>query len=470
MVESREIRTGKKVFQVGPTVYRGLWYIDGVSLLEAARYAGYDNEAQEGLETMWDRQEPDGSFVAGAGQSHWKDTPAAIYALCRQAELAQDWTYFNSRYPDAIKAVDYLTQLRAKAKGDGTANGKYNILPRGFGDSGIDGIRSELTNTLWTLIGLKALLNTADRLFLQRRDRVRELYGDLRRIFFSVIAREEMRRHPNGFSYLPMLMKDDPKWSETDLRKQPRPQVAQIYLSQAIYPGMIFPPEDGIVSGHVSLMKAVTKEDVPIESGWLPNEGVWTYNAAILAQVYLWLGMQELARKTFFGFLNHASPLYAWREEQSLRDSPVTEYIGDMPHNWASAECIRYLRHMMILEDEDSSETPKGKLRLLEGIGIEDLDLGKPMTVTYSPTRWGRVSVSLEPVDAKTWTVKFRREDFASATANLTTVTMPRHLPGNVQFDKMIGTTKFYKNGPQVFVDPSALEWQATFHNFERKQ
>src|SRR5262249_46304093 len=47
MVEAREIKEGKKIFQVGPTVYRGLWYIDGVSLLEAARYAGFDKEAQE---------------------------------------------------------------------------------------------------------------------------------------------------------------------------------------------------------------------------------------------------------------------------------------------------------------------------------------------------------------------------------------------------------------------------------------
>jgi hypothetical protein len=37
MVESREIKDGKKIFQVGPTVYRGSWLIDGTFLLEVAR-------------------------------------------------------------------------------------------------------------------------------------------------------------------------------------------------------------------------------------------------------------------------------------------------------------------------------------------------------------------------------------------------------------------------------------------------
>ena len=36
--QAREIKDGRKTFQVGPTVYRGLWVVDGNFLLEAARY------------------------------------------------------------------------------------------------------------------------------------------------------------------------------------------------------------------------------------------------------------------------------------------------------------------------------------------------------------------------------------------------------------------------------------------------
>lgn len=259
-----------------------------------------------------------------------------------------------------------------------------------------------------------------------------------------------------------MLMGEDPQWSEKDERKQPRPQVAQIYMSHAIYPGLAFPKDLPFVDGHIDLMKAVTKEDVPIETGWLSDNAVWTYNAAIVAQVYLWAGMPDLARKTFIGFLNHASPLYAWREEQSLKDSLNPKYIGDMPHNWASAECVRYLRHMLILEDEEN-------LRLLDGITKDDLDNYQPMTLTYSPTRWGRVSITFEPLARKTWRLKFRREDFQEKyNPKLTYIDMPRRLAENFQFDKMTEGVTFYKNGPRVLVLPSHLEWEATWHDFSK--
>ncbi|HEV8538364.1 MAG TPA: hypothetical protein VGR15_05500, partial [Bacteroidota bacterium] len=277
MLQSREIKDGKRVYQVGPTVYRGFWFIDGTFLIEAARYSGFDKEAQECLEWMWDRQQSDGSFAGGAGEAHWKDTAAPVYALVREAELKQNWDHFRELYPDAVKAMVHLKDLRDKAVNDGTANGKYKLLPRGYGDSGLGGIRSELTNTLWALIALRHLNDVAKRLFLPRRDEISIFYDDLRLNFRNAI-REEMRKHPNGFSYLPMLMKDDPQWSEPDVRKQPRPQAAQIYLSQAIYPGLV---ASGDV-GHVELMQAVTQEDIPIETGWMKEEAVWTYNGAVV--------------------------------------------------------------------------------------------------------------------------------------------------------------------------------------------
>lgn len=45
ILQAREMRNGRLTFQVGPTVYRGLWVVDGNFILEAARYLGYDKEA-----------------------------------------------------------------------------------------------------------------------------------------------------------------------------------------------------------------------------------------------------------------------------------------------------------------------------------------------------------------------------------------------------------------------------------------
>jgi hypothetical protein len=47
--QAREVKNDRLVFEVGPTQYRGLWIVDGNFLLEAARYLGYDQAADEGF-------------------------------------------------------------------------------------------------------------------------------------------------------------------------------------------------------------------------------------------------------------------------------------------------------------------------------------------------------------------------------------------------------------------------------------
>ncbi len=151
-------------------------------------------------------------------------------------------------------------------------------------------------------------------------------------------------------------------------------------------------------------MQAVRQEDVPAETGWSQHEAIWNYNAAFVAEVYLWLGMKRAANDTFVGFLNHATPQYCWREEQPLQHALLGSYVGDMPHNWASAECIRYMRHVMALEDGPS-------LRLLAGITQDQLAPRQPHRLTATPTRFGRLDLNLEPLDREQgWRLSFHRE------------------------------------------------------------
>ena len=318
ILQAREVHDGKITFQVGPTCYRGLWMVDGNFILEAARYLGYDKDANEGLRTTWTRQQSTGQLIGSAGKSHWKDTGIPLFTLVRQCELSQDWSLLHELEPQVVHAIAFLRSLQVRAKQQDSALGRYGLLPRGDADGGIGGERDELANTLWVMSGLKAIARAGEQQKMDNLKDARALFSELEAAFFKA-APQEMRRYNNEFEFLPTLLKNDPQWELPDPWDRPRPQSAQWAFSHATFPGLIFPPNHPIVRGHVQLMQAVIKEDIPAETGWAQHEAVWAYNSSFVAHVYLWLGMKQAAHDTFIGFLNHASPQYCWREEQPLK-------------------------------------------------------------------------------------------------------------------------------------------------------
>lgn len=446
--QAREIKDGKLVFQVGPSVYRGLWIVDGNFLLEAARYLGYDKEADEGLLSEWTKQLQTGQVVASGGGQHWKDTAIAMFTLVRQCELKQDWRLLRDLEPNVRHAIDFLKKLRDDARAGDSINGRYGLLAPGFADGGIGGVRSEFTNTVWALAGLKAVADAAGHLNLNSLQPARVFFNELRSAFLAA-AEQEMVHDPRGFEYLPMLARDDPAWHDPDSWNHPRPQTAQWALSHAIFPGIVFEKDDPIVRGHIALMQACTQEDVPAETGWLWHESVWNYNASFAAHVYLWAGLREWADRTFRGFLNHASPLYCWREEQPLQHALVGQDWGDMPHNWASAECVRYLRHMLVLEDG-------GRIRLLEGLSGENLAERFPFRLEGTPTRFGRVNVNLEPIANRSWKVEFKIEPGGRRADN---VEIPVFVFGR-RFNRVEGASVRSEND-KILIAPNVNEWTA---------
>lgn len=445
--QAREAKNGRLVFEVGPTQYRGLWIVDGNFLLEAARYLGYDQAADEGLRSEWSKQAESGQVIAESGGEHWKDTAIAMFTLVRQCELKQDWTFFRELEPNLVHALDFLISLRDNARSGTSINGHYGLLAPGFADGGIGGVRSEFTNTVWALAALRAVAGAAHQLNMSSLGRAGEFFRELYEAF-QQMAKREMVRHPAGFDYLPMIAHDDPSVTDPDPWNRPRPQTAQWALSHSIFPGQVFEKSDPIVRGHIALLQWCTQEDVPAETGWLWHDSLWTYNASFAAHVYLWAGLNDWAHRTFTGFLNHASPLYCWREEQPLQRALAGQDWGDMPHNWASAECIRYLRHSLALEDGLS-------LRLLDGITATELTPAAHYRLQNSPTRFGKINLELEPAGARGWRVRFDRTGGVLPAA----VSLPAKI-GQLHLKKVIGAGSKL-NGATVEVDPAATKWDA---------
>jgi hypothetical protein len=129
-------------------------------------------------------------------------------------------------------------------------------------------------------------------------------------------------------------------------------------------PGAVFAPGDPLATGQLAMLRATKAhgQGLVFDTGWM-RKGIWTYFASFYGHAVLWNGQGQEAAQVLYDFARHASPPRVWREEQK----PVgkgNDEVGDMPHNWASAEFIRLCTHLIELDRG-------GELHLFEGFPHE---------------------------------------------------------------------------------------------------
>ena len=157
--QAREIKQGLPAFHVGPTVYRGLWVVDGSFLLEAAAILGRGQDARAGVEYLLSHQKPDGSFEILP--HFWKENGIVLWAATRHALLTQDQAWLRAHWPRLRAVVRAIETLRARASTDPNAL-EFGLLPPGEIDGGIsNSTKPEYSNTYWCLAGLKSAIAAA---------------------------------------------------------------------------------------------------------------------------------------------------------------------------------------------------------------------------------------------------------------------------------------------------------------------
>jgi GH15 family glucan-1,4-alpha-glucosidase len=351
-----------------------LWVVDGSFLMESIAYLGREQEARSGIQYLLSFQRDDGSFMLIDG--HWKETGIALWAVTRHARLTGDPAWLGQLWPKVQRGMAAIIAMRAAAASD-TAAPNYRLIPAGFSDGGLGGRYPEYTNVYWTLVGMKAAVDAAR--WLGKADDARRWQAEYDDFYatFRKAAERDAKTDAQGNRYVPIRMRDD---------QNAAPQKAQWAFLHAVFPGKIFPPGDRLVEENLAMLRANECEGLVYGTGWI-NAGVWNYFGSFYAHAWLWTGRGQKAAETLYQFGNHASPLLVWREEQSPQ-AHGREICGDMPHNWASAEFIRLVRHLLVLERGE-------ELHLCEGLPAAWIRPGAVTRVHGTLTEFGPVSLEL---------------------------------------------------------------------------
>ncbi|MGZ7065279.1 MAG: hypothetical protein ACXVI6_02875 [Candidatus Aminicenantales bacterium] len=375
--QAREIKNGLPIFQVGPTCYRGLWIVDGCFILEAMTYLGRGLEARAGIEHILTRQGPDGSFdILG---KYWKENGIVLYILYRHALLTGDMEWLKGKWGTVKTLVGVVQRLRAESRKNPAAP-EAGLMPPGFPDGGIGGAAAEYTNVYWNLAGLRAAIEAARLLRAPELPAWEAEYKDFWDTFQRA-AKRDAKPYRDGLTILPILMVPNP-----DIL----PVRGQWAFCHAVFPGKIFDSADPLARGNMALLDDNQSEGLVYGTGWMAD-GIWNYFGSFYGHAHLWLGDGPKAAEILYAFANHASPLGAWREEQPPlgQDKKGGRFVGDMPHNWASAEFIRLVRNLLVLE--------RGReLHVLEGLPRTWLFAKAETVLNDVATDFGPVSFRLK--------------------------------------------------------------------------
>ena len=368
--QAREIKNDKPAFQVGPTFYRGTWAADGPFILEAVSYMGRLAEARQGLENQIDGD--NGPAKEGFSKKHG----LRLWMVWRHAQLTDDMVWLEKMWPKVEREVNTIKNYRQLTKQNPNVV-NYGLMPDEYGDGGLDGKHKDYTSVYWTMAGLKAAIEMAEKMNKPAVEDWKAEYADYWKCFEIARNRDKLTDE-FGNTYVPVVLKGE---------EQQLPQRGAWAFMQSIYPGRVFDKDDELMLGTVAMLDSHQKEGLICGTGWLPA-GIWNDAASFYGHVHLWLGHGKKTAATFYAFANHASPLLCWREEQNLVGQKFN-MCGDMPHNWASGEFIRMARHMIMLERGN-------ELHFFEGLPIAWTKPGDKTVLKDIPTTFGKAGVELE--------------------------------------------------------------------------
>ena len=237
----------------------------------------------------------------------------------------------------------------------------------------------EYGSVYWGLVGLASTASAAR--WLSHPDDAARWDSQYRELLasFHRAALNDQRYDQFGNLYLPMKVGDTSSTTP--------PQTANWGIIDAQGVGYIFGADDPLVVGSLRMLRGVTVEGLPPNTGWL-KDGLWPFFGTLEAIAHLCQHDDSTAVELLYAIANHASPTWTWIEEQLPR-SLGTRTSGDASNATASALFIKLIRRMVLLERDSTMD-------MLAGVPAEWYYPGAHLEGKSLPTTFGSCTFKLD--------------------------------------------------------------------------
>lgn len=344
--------------------------------------AGLHDEAESGYRVNWDLQTPEGDWTEPGGWGHlmWAGAGYKAWSLMEHFAHTRDTAFLKRRYPQLLANSRWQHEQRKKTKilqPDGTRPLTWGLMPRGMGDGGLrnDGSHYGIyyTHNIWPVYADSLAYRAA--LILDKTDDARELkriYDEARGDLLTAMELGAVTDSA-GNRYL------------TSIPGKATGTGSCWGLLASVYPTGLLPARDPLMENTMNhYKKRESPGGLPVHTGWMAD-GMWvaiTLND--FGQVHLMRDEPDQANAYLYAVLNHATPFYSWCEERG--QFPGAKQIsGDLQHLWTPEAVVRFMRDMLVMEQDNV-------LHLGRGIARGWLGSGEEVGIERASTRFGDLS------------------------------------------------------------------------------
>jgi len=334
------------------------------------------------VETMLDHY-----WLRNVGQ---EESGMILWQLGKHFDLTQDRGWAERMFPMAIRCMTNLIRLwtdhqtehggllppsavgdNELAKGRYVSYHLYAVAGARNGARLAAVLRKEPLATEWT-----AFAAMFERLVVRRLEELGRLTGGVITPTFE------------GFAAAPVTV--DITW-ETPPRKHTysgafgKTGGCDWHNLGAVFPTGVLPPHHPLVSSSLARWRHMYVEGdfpYPFDNNYAR---LHNYNGMNLSGAWLRRGDWAETVRDLYGVLLHTSATHASAE---VVNSAIRMDYNCTPHNWFSGKLVRFVRDLLVYEDQD------GRLHLLGGLSPAWMKPGMVVGVNGAPTDYGTLSYS----------------------------------------------------------------------------